>query len=105
MEEGISFMRSLITALILLAPLAAAAPALADDDAGIKSCTDRPQSEWMSEEAAGALLTAQGYDVRGVEVEGTCYEVKALKNGNRVEVFVNPVTGAITIGSDDDGDE
>ncbi len=95
-------MRKSLSILLLLAPFASAAPALAEDG---PQCTDAPQSEWISVADITARLTADGYEVRDVAVEGTCYEVKALKDGNRVEARVDPVTGAVTIGGDEDGDE
>jgi hypothetical protein len=37
-----------------------------------------------------------GYTVRRVKTGGTCYEVYAVdKTGKKVELFVNPATGAL----------
>jgi hypothetical protein len=95
-------MRNYLAALLLLAPVAVATPALAE---GSSECTDAPQSEWMSTADVTARLTGDGYEVRDVAVQGSCYEVKAIKDGERIEARVNPVTGAVTVGNDDDGDE
>ncbi|WP_042777887.1 PepSY domain-containing protein [Sinorhizobium fredii] len=67
----------------------------ADDDNA--SCTTEPQSTWMKSEAAASKLQSAGYsDVRDVKVAGTCYEIYAFTAKNeRVEVYMNPVTGEI----------
>ena len=36
-----------------------------------------------------------GYDVRRVKKEGSCFEVKATKDGKRIEAYVNPADGRI----------
>ena len=85
-------MRVMISTLALLTGIAAAAPALADSE----SCGDAPKSKWLSEQAIKDKATAEGLDVRQVKTEGSCYEIKAVdKNGARVELVVNPVTGAV----------
>ncbi len=58
-------------------------------------CDSGPKSGWMAKDTILQSLTAQGYKVRKVEVEDGCYEVYAMKNGKKYEVFVNPKTGAI----------
>lgn len=58
-------------------------------------CESGPKSEWMPKESILKSLAAQGYKVRKVEVEDGCYEVYALKDGKKYEVFVNPATGVI----------
>jgi len=59
-------------------------------------CTTRPQSEWKSTSDISARFTAQGYTVRKVKSKGSCYEVYAVdKNGEKVELFVNPATAAV----------
>lgn len=67
------------------------APALAS---GYK-CNSGPSSEWMPKEAILHSLTMKGYEIRKVEVEDGCYEVYAMKDGRKLEIFVNPTTGVI----------
>lgn len=67
-----------------------AAASLADERT---DCTSAPRSEWRTLNDAMAAVTAMGYDVRGAEREGNCYEVKALdKEGYRVEMYFDPAT-------------
>ncbi|HHN67419.1 MAG TPA: PepSY domain-containing protein [Thermopetrobacter sp.] len=69
--------------------LAAAAPALATE------CTSAPADKWMSQEQARKILTGQGYDVRKMKVEDSCLEAYAMKDGRRLEVYLDPVSGKI----------
>jgi hypothetical protein len=71
--------------IFLAAGLLAALPAFASAD-----CTDVPKERWLKPEQVQGRLQAQGYDVRRVKREGTCYEVKALRGGKRVEARVDP---------------
>lgn len=59
------------------------------------SCDSGPKAEWKSKDEVTKNLTAQGYDVRKVEVEDGCYEAYVMKDGQKLEVFVNPKTGTI----------
>jgi len=60
------------------------------------TCTGGPQDQWMSQDQAAATATALGYSVRQVKIEDGCYEVYAKdKQGNRVEAYLDPVTGAV----------
>lgn len=58
-------------------------------------CDSGPKSNWMSKDTILQSLTDQGYKIRKVEIEDGCYEVYAMKDGNKYEVFVNPKTGII----------
>lgn len=49
-----------------------------------------------------ASLTAQGYEVRKVEREDGKLEAYAVKNGKRLEIHVDPATGAVTRVEEDD---
>ncbi|MBZ0217021.1 MAG: PepSY domain-containing protein [Fimbriimonadaceae bacterium] len=73
--------------------LAIATPALASGD-GV-NCGD-VTGQMMSQEEAKVKARELGYDVRRVKSEGGCFEVYAIdQNGARVEIYMNPVTGAI----------
>lgn len=59
---------------------------------GFKDCTTEPKDKWMSEKDAEEGVTAAGYTVSKVKVEGSCYEVYAkYKAGKKFELFINPV--------------
>ena len=74
---------------IALVLLGAAAPALATE------CTSEPMEKWMKPEQVEKLLTEQGYEVRKVKVEDSCLEAYATKDGKRMEVYLDPVSGKI----------
>lgn len=75
---------------IALFLLGAAVPAFAAVE-----CTTEPQDKWMKPEEVQKMLTEQGYEVRSVKVEDTCLEAKGTKDGKKVEVYVDPVSGKI----------
>ena len=75
--------------LVFVAALAAA-PAFAAD-----RCPDVPKDKALSAEQVQARLQSQGYDVRRVKREGACYEVKARKDGKKVEILVSPADAAV----------
>ncbi|HFQ14890.1 MAG TPA: PepSY domain-containing protein [Rhodobacteraceae bacterium] len=63
--------------------------------AEMSDCTDAPQTTWMSKAQIKAQAEAMGYQVRRIKREGSCYEVKALVNGQRREIVFNPATGKL----------
>lgn len=73
------------------AALLAAAPAFATEP----TCPETPKDKWLRAEEVQARMEARGYDVRRVKREGTCFEVKATKDGKRVEAYVSPADAAI----------
>lgn len=76
-------------ALVIAAALAAA-PALATE-----TCPDTPKDKWLRPEEVQVRMEKLGYDVRRVKKEGSCFEVKATKDGKRIEAYVNPADGRI----------
>ena len=80
--------RLLVTALAAAAPLAAAA-------ATATTCPETPREKWLKPAEVQARLQSRGYDVRSVKREGSCFEVKATRDGKRVEVYVSPADAAI----------
>lgn len=61
-----------------------------------KNCTDEPKSKWMKEEVFKKQLESEGYKIRKFKQPGTCYEIYGQnKEGKKVEIYFNPVTGAI----------
>ena len=49
-----------------------------------------------------ATLAAQGYEVRKVEAEDGELEAYVVKNGKRLEIYVDPASGAVTKVKEDD---
>ena len=87
-------MRKFLILAIAATPLAFAAPAVASDDE--PHCPDVPRAEWQGIGAIESALSAKGYTVREIEVEGNCYEVEGTDaNGATFEAYVDPKTGEI----------
>ena len=83
-------MRNILPFAAIALTVASAAPALA------KGCGDAPRAQWLSEEAIKAKGAELGYEVRRVKVEDGCYELYAVdKNSAKLELYFNPVTGAL----------
>lgn len=84
---------------IFFAPiiLAAGTLSIATTASAAPQCTDKPQSEWMSEEQMKAEIDKMDYsDIKVFQISGNCYEIYAhTKDGGRAEVYFNPVTGEI----------
>jgi hypothetical protein len=75
---------------LIAAAVLAAAPAFASE-----TCPEVPKDKWLKPEQVQARLQAQGYDVRRVKPSHTCFEVKATKDGKRVEAYVSPADGRV----------
>ena len=85
-------MRKIITITAASLMLAATIPA----NASSTDVSCRQGGQQMSVQAITAKATGMGYKVRKVEREDGCFEVYAIgKNGGRVEIYMNPVTGAV----------
>ena len=57
-----------------------------------KPCTSAPEAQWLPM----AQLEAQGYKIQKAKLKNACGELYTLdKNGNRVELFVDPTNGQI----------
>ena len=74
----------------IAAALLAATPALASE-----TCQDTPKDKWLRPEEVQVRMQQKGYDVQRVRKEGSCFEVKATKDGKRVEAYVNPTDATI----------
>lgn len=80
-------MKTLSTA-ILCAGLALSANAFAT---GLATCDSGPESGWKSQDTLKEQLTAKGWQVRRIKVDGGCYEVYAVDDkGTRVEAYFDP---------------
>lgn len=71
--------------------LASVLPAAAEDDAACRHAAEGPR---LSVQQITEKVTGMGYQVRAVEQDDGCFEVKATDaNGARVEFKLHPVTG------------
>ncbi len=77
----------------IILPMTLARPALAD---GKEDCTTAPKAEWKSEDDIKNIAKELGYEVRKIELEGSCYEVYGIsKKGDLMELFFDPKSGKI----------
>lgn len=61
-----------------------------------KPCTSAPESQWLPIQQLQAKVEALGYKVQKGKVAKACGEFYTLdKDGNRVELFVDPTNGQI----------
>ena len=60
---------------------------------GLATCDSGPPEKWQSKEKLTEMLTAKGWEIRNVKVDGGCYEVYAIdEKKERVEAYFHPVT-------------
>jgi len=84
----------------MFASVAAVSGAQADDD---HRCPSVPADRWMSERQIRERATSLGLEVRKIEIDDGCYEVKARnRDGRRQEVRFHPETGEQVSVEDDD---
>ena len=60
-------------------------------------CKDYEKSQWISKEDISKKAVEMGYEVRSVEEEDGCWEVKGTKDGNLVEVYFDPTTFEVVL--------
>lgn len=83
----------------MLVSITAVSAAQADDD----HCPRVPVDRWMSEQQIRERATGLGLEVRKIEVDDGCYEVKARnRDGRKLEVRFHPETGEQVSVEDDD---
>lgn len=60
-------------------------------------CTEEKKETWQNEAEFQKKLAADGYTIKKFKVtDGQCYEIYGLdKNGKKVEIYFNPVSGEI----------
>ncbi len=85
-------MRTLSITAVALIALTAAGYSQAEN---MEGCGNAPESDWMSEADITAKGVELGYEISNVKVEDGCYELYAKKDGEKMEVFMNPVTGDV----------
>lgn len=82
-------MRNTISTTLVLLALTGAAHA-AD------VCEGGPRSEWMTKDDVSARLVELGYgDDYVLAIEDGCIEAKIIRDGKRIEVYFEPVTGEV----------
>ena len=87
-------MRKIIAITAASLMIAATIPAYASGED--VSCGQSAGAQRLSVQAITQKAAGMGYDVRKVKREDGCFEVYAIgKNGARVEIYMNPVTGAV----------
>jgi hypothetical protein len=60
---------------------------------GLATCDSGPEEGWQPQAKLEDRLTAQGWQVRRIKIDGGCYEVYALnEKGERVEAYFHPET-------------
>ncbi|NMG55602.1 PepSY domain-containing protein [Aromatoleum aromaticum] len=61
------------------------------------TCTDAPETSWMPQTTMLRKLVDAGYTLEKFKVtKGNCYELYGTdKDGNKVEIYHNPVDGSI----------
>jgi len=76
--------------IAIFVSLGVAAPAFAADVCKPIDGPAKPESEIR------AMLEGQGYQIRKIATEDGCVEMKGTdKDGKRVEIYINPVSGEI----------
>lgn len=81
-------MKSLINASILCVGLGLSCNGFTT---GLATCDSGPESGWKSQDTLKEQLTAKGWQVRRIKVDGGCYEVYAVDDkGTRVEAYFDP---------------
>jgi len=87
-------MRKLAILAAALAPLGIVAAAQATSLG--RPCTSAPESQWLSLDALKAKVEAAGYRVQKAKLKAACGEIYTIdRNGNRVELFLDPTSGEI----------
>ena len=83
-------MKNILAAIIGSTAFLFVAPAVAT---GLATCDSGAESGWKSQDALKRQLTAKGWQVRRIKIDGGCYEVYAINDkGDRVEVYFHPAT-------------
>jgi hypothetical protein len=81
--------------------LAAGAALASGDDNG----AGKPGANWLTIPQVTEKLSAEGYQVRDVRIEGKTYEAKMIdRDGHRVEAKVDPLTGSVLGNENGEGD-
>lgn len=87
-------MRKIVILSAIAALLASAAAAQAGSLG--RPCTAAPENQWLPLQTLQSKVEALGYKVQKAKLKSACGELYTIdKNGNRVELFVDPTNGDI----------
>lgn len=88
----------------LFMPLLVLAGAVSFNVLADPTCTQEPQDKWMPKEDAQKMVESAGYKVKKFKTTSTgCYELYGFdQEGNRVEIYYNPVDMSVVEEGDDD---
>jgi hypothetical protein len=79
--------------ILAIASLALLAPVNAVQATGRMTCQTGGPSTWKSREDLTKKITADGWKIRHIKVDGGCYEVYGTSpKGQRVEAYFHPVS-------------
>lgn len=80
---------------VLLAAVAFCAlgtPAMASD-----LCKPYDKSQWLSRDEITRKAQAMGVEIRKIQPEDGCWEVKGMKDGKRIEAYFDPVSAELVL--------
>ena len=83
-------MKSFVKAAIIIGLSSGTLGAMPSHADGFKNCTKLAKASWKPASEAEAAAQSAGYEVRKTKVEGSCYEVYAVKGGKLFELFYSP---------------
>lgn len=79
--------------VVIIAALAGCVLTTSAFATGLATCDSGPQETWKPQAELEKQLTAKGWKIRRIKVDGGCYEVYALdEKGERVEAYFHPKT-------------
>ena len=58
-------------------------------------CKAYDASQWMSKEDITKKVTEMGYEIKKLDKEDGCWEVKGMKDGKQVEAYFDPTTAEL----------
>ena len=81
-------MNRFFVALIALAGFTTAASAT-------EICKPYDEAQWMTKEQITEKVSAMGYEIRKLDKEDGCWEVKGMKDGQQIEAYFDPTTAEL----------
>jgi hypothetical protein len=97
------FTQTLLAAAVVAGAAGFGASAAMADDRDDFRCAAVPRADWMSVADITAKATSLGYEVRGVEADDGCWEIKARdKDRREVDLHFDPVTAKLVHTNYDD---
>lgn len=80
-----------------LFPLCLVALAAAQPAAATELCVGGPRDQWLSKDEVAEIVTEMGYgtDEYMLMIEDGCLEAKLIHEGQRIEIYLEPITGEL----------